>query len=466
MHPQPPRMKPDLMDEQNKVFAHLLQYQKLYFVMLALLAIGSIFILNSQQHKPMLMGEETYYHLQRAQHLGWRNYYDLPLSGITRFLPTSTWILLPLLLAITAVLLLLSVAARLNLPAKITFFLTLFFITSPAFIFSFSTLSAHAIFLWLALLGIYLSERNSGQQLAVVAWLLATSIDLFSSVLLLLSLSLFHLYRPKKTTMIALICLAIAIPLQGLFFHQPFILGPFHQQQIIADVVSDLGGRSGIGFFILLLSIIGMAISWKKKNIAKTYLFLPVALFGYIYSTETILIFSLLLVFFAAVTFVRLFEKPWVLDSLRKFTFLLLLLGVLFSLLTYVERASTFPPSAADERSLLWMSKHLPEDAVVFSAPENSYFIRYFSQREPLYYLHQAGNEQHNATQAILAARYIQELFPLLEQHHISVIYITPVMKEKLPVEQGLLFLFKNERFKLAYSYREVGVWIFSGGWS
>ncbi|HLD72105.1 MAG TPA: hypothetical protein VJA23_00820, partial [Candidatus Nanoarchaeia archaeon] len=65
-------------------------------------------------------------------------------------------------------------------------------------------------------------------------------------------------------------------------------------------------------------------------------------------------------------------------------------------------------------------------------------------------------------SQRIFSSLYIDELFPLLEQNQISIIYITKEMRSGLSAEQGLLFLLKNERFKIVYSSEDAEVWVFS----
>ena len=46
-----------------------------------------------------------------------------------------------------------------------------------------------------------------------------------------------------------------------------------------------------------------------------------------------------------------------------------------------------------------------------------------------------------------------------MENHGISIIYLTPEMKEKLPKEQGFIFLLKNEKFILIHSKNDIEVW-------
>ena len=56
---------------------------------------------------------------------------------------------------------------------------------------------------------------------------------------------------------------------------------------------------------------------------------------------------------------------------------------------------------------------------------------------------------------------YTATTFPLLNEHLIQIVYITPQMKKAYPPEQGLLFLLKNERFKILYESEGYEVWSF-----
>ncbi len=52
--------------------------------------------------------------------------------------------------------------------------------------------------------------------------------------------------------------------------------------------------------------------------------------------------------------------------------------------------------------------------------------------------------------------------FPIFEEQKVGAVYVTPDWKEQYPADQGgLLFLLKNERFKLGYSSEGYEVWKF-----
>src|SRR3989344_1628127 len=170
-----------------------------------------------------------------------------------------------------------------------------------------------------------------------------------------------------------------------------------------------------------------------------------------------------MIVFFAASGFILLFERAWVLGVLKKFTFLVVLLTLLFSTMTYIDRATLRGPSLEELQALRWIEDHTTSDTLVFSDPEDSYLVRYFAQREPFSMFHEKKSQplRANLTTTVLESTYIDTTFPILEENQISVLYVSSTLREKYPADQGLLFVLKNERFKLLYSSAGQEVWMF-----
>ena len=196
------------------------------------------------------------------------------------------------------------------------FFFLLFLIISPAFIKTFTTLSAVGLCIILVEIGFFLlwqEKYKSLQYFSVLPFALAAFVDIFSALLVLL----LQLAFIKKKKILLLVVTSIGLLLNIIFFQPEFFRGPFHVQQTLPDLISDLGGHSGMSLFLVLLAIIGVAFTWKKKNYYKWYLFLPVLLIAYIFSTQTIFYVTLLAVFFATVSFIRLAEDKWQMQFLQ-----------------------------------------------------------------------------------------------------------------------------------------------------
>jgi hypothetical protein len=453
---------------RNIYLTHLIKHQKKYLLLLLIIVLSIPLFSNYLADKPLIMGGESYYHLSQAKEINANNYFYFPLKIVVSLIPENYFFVLPVILAALSLLIFLRLANNLRFDRKFTLFFLGLLIISPAFILTFITISAYSIYFFLIILGfLLLTEKNKTlKYFSVIPFTLTAFIDVFSVIFLLLILMVyFYLASEKKQhrTIKLNMGAILLLTLINFFTHKiPLILGPFHLQQVIPDLVSDLGGLSGISFFTLLLALMGLTITWKKKNFYFSYLFLPLVIIPYIFNTQIIFHLSLVIIFFATTGIIKMFERNWNLVTIKKFTFFLLILGLLFSTLTYLDRVSDNGPSANDTETLLWMKDNFQDEKIIFSMPENSYFLSYFSHQKPFYSHHERNSGKEESYQQVYSSLYIHELFPLMEANNISIIYITEGMNKKLSNEQGLLFLLKNERFKLVHSHEGSEVWVFS----
>jgi hypothetical protein len=453
-----------MISGKNPVFNHLLHNQRSYLLLLLILVLAIPLLTNYSVGKPVIMGGESYYHLLQAENAKASQFYYAPLSLALQLIPEELLFLIPVLLAISSLLIFISMINKTTISKKLTFFFLLFLLISPPFIFTFTTISAYSVYLFLVILGFFLlSKKNETYHyLSIIPFIGATFFDFYSSIFLIIVLAT-HIYLIKKESnlknYIILIPTTVVALINVLFLKIPLVLGPFHFEQKIPDLISDLGGLSGINFFTIMLAFLGLFITWKRKGFYIFYLFLPVAILGYVYNTQTIFHLTILMAFFAATGFVKIFQRDWNLVVLKKFTFYLLILGLLFSTLTYFERIPDIAPSQDDFEVLIWSNNNIEINGKVLSIPENSYFIEYFMKQKPLSNVNIKGSKE--LSQKALSALYIDELFPILEENNITTIYINQHMKTKLPNEQGIHFLLKNERFKIVHSQKNSEVWLF-----
>ncbi len=456
----------ELVTQQNASFSHVLRYRKIYLSLLLLLILLIPFFVNLSQGTPLL-GGESYYHLAQArefsQEFSLTTLPHFPLALAAKVLPLWALAILPIVIALLSLGLFFHLQSRWGWSEALTLIFSTLVILSPAFIFTFTTLSMYSYTLFLLLLGlVFLSEqRGFVRPFAIIPFLLLTLSDLFTIFLLGTILWYLWLKSKGKDTLLTLMTGGsfVLLLVHWLFLSTPLLLGPFHVENGVADLITDFGGLHGMGFFALLLALIGFVEGWKQERIA--YLFFFILLGGFLLSSQVVFPLSLIAAYFAARAFLRLFERRWMLDSLKRFTFLVLILGVLFSTMTYLERDSRLPPTLGDVQTLTWLKEHSAPSSVVLSIPEYSYFITYFSERTPLEQLHKRPLMAQNQNSTIFKAGYITELFPLLEHYNISYIYIPQEMRGQLTPDQGLLFLLKNERFKLVHSYESNEVWMF-----
>ena len=452
----------------SRLIKNLAIHSHKYLLMVLILILFVPLAYNLANHKPLIMGEESYYHLNQAKTINYSNFYYLFLGLIINFLPE--WVLLVFIYAfcILSVMMLIKISQKIKKPAYFTFFFLLFLLLSPSTIFNFTTISANAFFLFLVLSAftLALSKNEKLPKYSIIPLIAATFIDVVSTLILGILVYFFLYPKKEKLAKRYLILISVSLLLNLLFLKQSFFLGPFHQQNWLSDAISDLGGISGISFFVIILAFIGIKNAWKAKDLRFNFLFLLLFAVMYFYNTRAVFLLAFPLALLAAFGFSSLLEKAIKSNKasssiLKNFTLLLIVLGLLFSATTYLSRINDFSPTSEERETLVWIKNYTDADAIVYSTPDNSQQINYFAERIAFASFRDTKSEE--VSERILSSIYIQELFPLLGENNISLLYLTEDVKEELPKDQGLIFLLKNERFKLLYSTNLTEVWEFSG---
>ena len=439
----------NIIGKKNPLFNHLLQCQKKYVFGLASILLFLIPLINFFKSDSLLIGPESYYFLSH--------------SGLLESLASSfsyeVLIIIPIVLGLSTLFLFFALVEKVKLSKKFTFFFLLLLVMSPAFMYTYSSLTANSFFFLFAIatLLLMMQEKTVFRYFAIVPLILATFFDVFSSLMLCIFLIIYSIDQKKKISYFYLGVIIISSGIQY-FLGQPFFLGPFHIEQMIPDLISDFGGLSGVSFFAIILSLIGITITWKRKKLYWAYLFLPLLFPLYFISTQTIFPLSILISFFAAVGFVKLFERTWNLAPIKRITFFLLILGILFSTLSYMDRVDQYTPSEDLIETLTWINHNTDYNTMVLSDAEFRDYIKTFAKREAFDSLYTHKNTELN--QKLLKNTNVEGFIPMLEKHKISIIYISKEMKEKY--DNGFIILLQNERFKLIHSHGDYEVWAFS----
>ena len=87
-------------------------------LLLLLIVLGMPFLQNSSQQRPVLLGEESYYHLAQSQELQGRNFYYAGLHVLDSFVYNRGFFVLTLVMAVASLLLFLAIAKKLAIYAK------------------------------------------------------------------------------------------------------------------------------------------------------------------------------------------------------------------------------------------------------------------------------------------------------------------------------------------------------------
>src|SRR3989338_4350067 len=112
-------------------FSHILRYQKIYLCSLLIIFSGLTLFSNSVHEKPLLVGGESYYFLSSARtELRYH-----PLTLLFRIIPEQLSFLLPPLISLGTVLLGYALARKKQIAEKKIFFMVLFYLLTPTFLF-------------------------------------------------------------------------------------------------------------------------------------------------------------------------------------------------------------------------------------------------------------------------------------------------------------------------------------------
>jgi len=439
----------NIIGKKNPIFNHILKEQKRYIFGLASVLLFLIPLINFFKSDSLLIGPESYYFISHSALL----------QSLTSSFSYEVIIIIPIILGLSTLYLFFALVEQMKFPDKLTLFFLFLLVMSPAFIYTYSSLTANSFFILfvIATLLLIMQEKKIFTSLALIPLILATLFDIFSSLILFILLIIYSINQQKKTPYIYLVIILISSLIQY-FLGQPFFLGPFHIEHAIPDLISDFGGLSGISFFAILLSFIGIMITWKDKELYWAYFLIPLLVPLYFISTQIIFPFSILILFFAAVGLVKLFERTWNLIPIKNITFFLLILGILFSTLSYIDRIDQLTPSGDMIETLTWMKYNTVHDDIILSDAIYGDYIRTFAKREPFDTLYEADHTALN--EELLKNIEINKFISLLEEQDISIIYIPKEMKKIY--KGGFIILLQNERFKLIHSHGDYEVWAFS----
>ncbi len=418
---------------------------RLLILIAALLTFVLPFAWRMMLGNPALPGEYSYFHLD---------------SFLLRDVGFS-FIWAALIAGSTALLLLYVRLVRLYTANPLVQFIApLFFILTPATIYLSLSVSPYLVVLLLLFAAVnLLHSRYSSFAFVVLVPALFFDWLSFFAVLLLFSMALWYKSEFKLLSFFAPAFIFAFVAVQ-ILFSRPLFFEIFPSYAPLVSLFSDLESLHGIGVFVFLLALIGFVWSWVEKR--KLFLFYSgvvvlfmLFLFGNIHA---LLFLYPLLVFPAAVTFVYFLQRQWEFHILRFLTLAVLVYGVLFSSLSYMNRVVVLPPTPAVFDSL----KELPSGIVV-SHPQKSFWIAYGSDAEPfITYLDPDYDGKLNVTLAFLMSRDLRKTQGLIEATNATHVWIDEQMKHGQVwnnKDDGLLFLLREGHFAKVYDEDGIEVW-------
>ncbi len=344
-------------------------------------------------------------------------------------------------------------------------------VLNPAFIYLFTVSNANAAVIVFSLLGFYffMNEGRIFAFLSLACLLIVSLFSLFNTVLVLLLLLSYILLKRKMQSrfvvtafMTAFFSLAMG---SKLFYNYAYE----HEVNIISSLFSDLGGMIGFGIFSIVLAAHGVVSNWKDKSDFLPFFGISTLLFVCLFFFGSFI--SMYLAFFVAVAggmgFVKLTEEKSAVPMLKDLSILILICGILFSTISYLERLESLEPDKDMMDSLAWMRDNAFKDGFVLSHYDEGYLISTVARNPVLTdAFFSSGYDQrftYKVQDSLFYGRKLDDAKTLFKNYNIRYIYITPRMRSDsvwTKQNEGLLFLLNDRMtFTNVYDKNGVSVW-------
>lgn len=432
---------------------------------------------------PGFISSESYYHLRIMETIeekgiimkdvmvfGERPYvFNLSHYLFFKLYPKIMIRLAPFIFGILTALIFYKILDNFKIKDKQKLLIFLLFVSSPVFIYIFSTFNSYFIALFLTVAAFYLTMRNKfGYSL-----LLILLIPFFNMtfVPIIIGLLLFYYLKSKEYKKCLISCIPLFIISSILYvsvfrYNLPEVAF-FANTSFSKNLVSDFGSFYGFSAFFLILTAIGVFVLWeKKKEYINLYILGSTFFVLSIYFSFLNIFLNFIFSFFAAAGLISIMQRKWEYKLIKNATILLILCGLLFSTTSFINRLYDIEPTTAQINGMGYLSL-FPKQETVFSHYKNGYLLEYISGLPVIldenFVITDNVNERYNDTQTIFYSRDLEHTKALLDKYNVGYIWIDESMKSGLvwnKKDQGLLFLFRNEEtFKNTYSFEGAEIW-------
>ncbi|HII30063.1 hypothetical protein AUJ69_02700 [Candidatus Woesearchaeota archaeon CG1_02_47_18] len=347
----------------------------------------------------------------------------------------------------------------------------LLFAASPAFLHTFCSSSIEAAGVFTLLLGLLLATRGgfANRLAALLALMISALFGPLNMVISLFTLNYYASRANKSRAMLWVMMLSLAV--FSIFFYAFWCIHLNQIPRISFDPVralllSDLGSETGVGVFSVVLAAIGFIYCWRER--AHLRLFYWALLIVLAYNTVSLnyyIYISLFIAPFSAFGIEAVLTREWDIETIKKFTLLLILCGLSFSTISYMHRLVWFRPSREEAYSLRWLgsydSYNSKEARLVLSEPGYGSMIQYFSGL-PIVITPKSSDVIINDTRTMFHSRNLNRTTSIMERYSVAYVWLGEGARERIwkKDDEGLLFLLRNNKtFKNIYSDNGIEIW-------
>jgi len=228
----------------------------------------------------------------------------------------------------------------------------------------------------------------------------------------------------------------------------------------LRNISSEVGSFIAVGSFLYVLAGVGFTHAWKRNKVNLLILLSGIVLSLFI--AEVVFITLPMLLYLATKGLFKVAGQHWKIDLLKQATIFALLLGILFSSISYEDRITKELPSEDYLEGMDWLIKNTPSSSVVLTDPSRGSIVEVYAQRRVVFNHHYGSDELQ---ERLFHSYDLDAVRSALEEYDVSYIVVDDVMKKGLVWErenQELLFLLTDERyFTSAYENDQVVIFSF-----
>ena len=323
-------------------------------------------------------------------------------------------------------------------------------------------------------------ERIKSYLLIISIFLVYLIICLFglqhitTSIFLLFLFEFFNKKRYRFLTGISVVWIIANLLYYFVVNQTTAISGAMLRSGFISNFLTDLGAIKGFGIFSLILLVFGIIKTWQNKYTKETlplYISLVVFTCCSLFFNETIIYLNTVLSLFVGVGFVYLFEMKWETEIIKNMTIFIIILGLIFSSVSFMNRVVEMPPDKEFLEATDWITHNSEKGAIVLTHQNYGEIIKHHAKRKVILdsNKHSIDKEYYKRQiNIVFNSRSLKEIKEILDKHKIDYIFLTEEMKKGLVwnrPEQGFLFVLPNTPdFQLKYSNNKIDIWEYKNG--
>jgi hypothetical protein len=424
-----------------------------------------------------MLGEISYYHANVAQDII-SNDYNIEESGFnaynyiiaytgkyTNILTATNFI--PFFAGILSIFFFYILLQNLNFNLNKTTLITLFWIISPIFIFSFTVSNPFSIIILLNISGFYFFTRKKYSWVSIFVFCLIPFFGVEHTLLTSIFI-LFYTFKNKNKLIISTISIILLICISFLIISHFGYTPPkniiLEDSNIIQNNLVGLGAILGFNIFVIILSAIGIIKSWRKKHAFLSIYIIIILLFttSYYLDSQFKMILNILFSVYAALGFIIILKMKWEEKLIKSLTLFILIIGILFASFSYIHRLSYMEPNIETIETLTWLKSNSNPNENVLSHHKNGFLIEFFSSKTAT--ITSFSNQKlFNETNLLFKLRNEEKIIEILNKYEIKYIIVDQKTKDLMIDNNnrlGLEFLMKNSAmFKKIKDNKNVDIW-------